>query len=177
MNKDLKPFLNEQKKQYIRHDRDVRYLIVALGRVLHDFAPHTDADIGWLQDEIVCQLGPKLKKKMEIMRLGGMAALLVGHGSSSEQARKALAQWLLISDTKVRDAYAKIRKEFKLGKGDASILKNYDFRATFIYEPAAFQQRLKKPFPEDYPKAYKAMQAALEAGQLYAQKGPAAFSD
>jgi hypothetical protein len=176
-NKNLKPFLIEQKKKYLGQKRDVRFLAMALGRIMHDFAPHTDADLKWVQDEILSHLSPKLNKQMEIMQIGAVTALLVGHDSSFEQAKKAMAQWLLISETKIRDAYNKVRQEYDLVEGDASILENHDFRMTFIYEPSVLRQLTRKAFPKDFPKAYKAMQAALKAGDLYAEKGPASFND
>lgn len=173
-NKDLKSFLSEQKKQYIAQKRDVRFLTMALGRILHDFSLQTDADLQWVQDEIMAHLDQKLEKQNELRDIGAVTALLVGHGSSFEQAKKAMAQWLLISETKVRDAYNKVRKEFDLS-GDQTILDNHDFRETFVYEPSSMQRQLKKPFPKDYPKAHKAMIDALKAADAYASKGAASF--
>lgn len=173
-NKDLKQALLELKKKYTSQNRDPRFLAEALGRILHDFAPQTAADLQWVQDEIMLHLEQKLEKQNELRDIGAATAMLVGHGSSFEQAKKAMAQWLLISETKVRDAYNKIRKEYVLS-GDKTILDNHDFRMTFIYELSTMQKRLGKPFPKDYPKAHTAMTEALKAADTYASMGTASF--
>lgn len=173
-NEDLKQSLLELKKKYTSQNRDPRFQAMALGHILHDFASQTDADLQWVQDEIMLHLEQKLEKQDELRSIGAATAMLVGHGSSFEQAKKAMAQWLLISETKVRDAYNKARKEYGLS-GDETILDNQNFRMTFIYELSAMQKQLKKPFPKDYPKAHKAMTEALKAADAYASMGAVSF--
>jgi hypothetical protein len=173
-NEDLKQSLLELKEKYLTQNHDPRFLAEAFGRILYNFAPQTDADLQWVQDEIMAYMNQKLEKQNELREVGAVTAMLVGHGSSFEHAKKAMAQWLLISETKVRDAYYKVRKEYGLS-GDKTILDNHDFRMTFIYELSAMQKRLEKPFPEDYPKAHKAMTEALKAEDAYARLGTASF--
>lgn len=175
MRENLKTYLAGQKSEYFRRDRDVRFLVQALGRVLHDFAPHTDADLQWIQDEIMAQIDPKLKTKLEAMDVGGLVALLVVFGSSVEQAKEAVAQWYLISEKTARDSYNLVLKDFGI-RNKSEIAGNRDFRMTYVYEPSAAARKLGKPFPTEYPAALGAYQSALKAEKEYAAKGPKSFT-
>lgn len=176
MRENLKTYLAGQKSKYFKRKRDIRFLAQALGRVLHDFSPHTDADLQWIQDEVMAQIDPKLKTKMKALDIGGMIALLVAFGSSVEQAKEAVAQWHGVSEKTARDAYNMVRKDFGI-KDKSEIQGNRDFRMTFVYEASSAAQRLKKPFPKDYPAACEAYKKALKAEKAYAAKGPKSFSE
>lgn len=175
--KGLKSFLLEQQEKYNARDGDIRFLLSALGRILYEFAPHTDADMQWVQDEIMKNLDPKFQTKIEAMDIGGLIALLVAFGSSVEQAKEAVAQWYGISEKKARDAYNLILKDFDID-GKDGISTNYDFRMTFVYEASRAKRILKKPFPkDDYPAAFEAYKKAQKAETEFANHGPKFFGD
>jgi hypothetical protein len=89
---DFQEFLNTQKEQFYKRDRDIRFLIKASGRCLYELAKHIgDADsLEWVHQELMNELGGKFKTKVEAMDIGGLILLLVCFGSSVEQARQAV---------------------------------------------------------------------------------------
>lgn len=179
--RDFEEYLKAQKEQFYARDRDARFLVKAFGRCLYELALKCKAekgnpDLEWVHEELMAEMDSKFQTKLKAMDIGGMIALLVGHGSSIEQAKEAVAQWYVISEKKARDAYNLVLEDFGI-KDKSEIIGNRDFRMTFIYEPSSATRRLRKPFPKDYPAAYEAYREALKAEAKYAASGPKSFED
>lgn len=174
---DFQEFLNAQKEQFYKRDRDIRFLIKASGRCLYELAKHTgDADsLEWVHQELMNELGGKFKTKVETMDIGGLILLLVCFGSSVEQARQAVEIWYGISEKKARDAYKLVKGDFGI-QDISEIATNLDFRSTFVYEASAAARKLNKPFPKDHPAALEAYHKALDAEKEFARYGRKAFS-
>lgn len=172
---DLSEFLNTQKEAFYARNRDARFLLKSFGRCLYELAKHTDADLEWVHQELMNEMGGKFQTKLEAMDIGGLILLLVCFGSSVEQARQAVEKWYGISEKKARDAYKLVKGDFGI-EDISEIATNLDFRSTFVYEASAAARKLNKPFPADHPAALEAYQKALEVEKDFAKHGKKAFA-
>jgi galactose-1-phosphate uridylyltransferase len=173
---NFQEFLNIQKEQFHKRNRDARFLMKAFGRCLHELSKHTDADLGWVHQELMNEMGAKFQTKVDALDIGGLVALLVCFGSSVEQAKRAAEQLYGISEKTVRDAYNMVLKDFNI-KDKSEISSNIEFRSTFVYEASTVTKKLGKPFPEDHPAALEAYKKALEAEKEFALHGPKIFEN
>jgi len=173
---NLADFLNMQKTAFYERNRDARFLIKAFGRCLAELSKHTDADLAWVHEELMNEMGDKFRTKAEALDIGGLVALLVCFGSSVEQAKKAVEQLYGISEKKTRDAYNMVLEDFGI-RDKSQIASNIEFRSTFVYEASSVTQKLGKPFPTEYPAAFEAYQKALGVEKDFARHGSKVFEN
>lgn len=103
----------------------------------------------WVIELLTSQLRSDLKTADGRLTLGAFAESLVKLGSSRNQAKIAIAEWLGISEGTVRNGYEFFNKQIKsIGIDDIILLKYGEFIALI--------KKANKPFPKDHPKAEKA---------------------
>lgn len=122
--------------------------------VLEDmFEPIMGQDISWAINTMRDWNRPRSDKESERESIGYTVAVLIFFGSSANQAFDAVSEWLIMSRTKVRDAYYFVRDKgevvSKEAISDVYQLGRYLWR--FTDELVDLRQ-----FPKDYPKAYRA---------------------
>lgn len=146
---------DKMKEDYESSDHDLGVFIRSLKTVAYVMKKKHGTDIDWLFEGALHHLRAKTKTYIDDKRLGLLAALLVGYGSSFNQVMQALGEWLDISDTKIKNAYYSVNKEYKLPKNES----NLDCPA-FIKKaelmPYIMTIQNDRPFPKRYKKAYDA---------------------
>lgn len=146
---------DELKKSYEASDHDLGAFIRSLKIVAYAMKKKHGADIDWLYEGALHHLKAKTKTYVQDKRIGLMAALLVGYGSSFNQTMQALGEWLSLGDTKIKNAYYAVNKEYDLSK-DGGNLQCLAFMKKAEFIPYIMMIENDRPFPERYEKAYKA---------------------
>lgn len=107
-------------------------------------------EFDWLKEAVEKEFSSKLSKADEKGVIGNFVAALVYFGSSAIQAQKAVAEWLVVSETKVRDAYAFCIKH------SPHIQARKATPADFI-DGWLFYSQKKKAFPRGFKKPKEAL--------------------
>lgn len=123
---------------------------------------HTELSVivvEWVRRLIIIPHIKGIHKHDNDRRIGFFVLALHAFGSSINQAQKSVAQWLMLSETKVRAAYNLVlRAEGKISR--ASCTKEY---IEVILSSFQFQER---PFPKDFSGAYKAYSELKMASEM-----------
>lgn len=132
----------------------------ALYTVTEIFENITGIDTNWLVDEIDRNYQRKLNNEDKSNLLGGCVNDLVYWGSSKNQAMEAVSEWLIISKTKIRDAYYDYKKKKNIFK------TNYpsDYSHLILLEYMLTGEATERAFPRHHKKAYEAF---INAGICY----------
>jgi len=122
--------------------------------VLEDmFEPIMGYDISWAINTLKERNRPRHNKEWERESIGYTVAVLILFGSSANQAIDSVSDWLLMSRTKVRDAFYFVRDKGELVNREAITdtfqLGRYLWRFTDELEDL-------RAFPQEYSKAYRA---------------------
>ncbi len=143
------------KRDYEESDHDIGVFIRSLKTVSYVMKKKYDIDANWLVTAALHHLKAKTKTYVEDRRIGLLAALLVGYGSSFNQVMLSLCEWLQISETKVKNAYYAICKEYDLPR-DAGNLGNEAFMNKAEIIPYIMTLQKDQDFPKTYKKSHEA---------------------
>lgn len=152
--------------KYEQSNHDIGSFLKSLRALTHAVQKTNGVDAEWLYEAARHHLNAKTKTYLEDKKIGLLAALLVGYGSSFNQAMLALCEWLDVGETKVKAAYYYTCKEYGLPKNKNN-LKNERFMKLAM--PLACTMLIQyKAFPEKYQQAHKAFMAAIYQTQVRA---------
>lgn len=152
--------------KYEQSNHDIGSFLKSLRVLTHAVQKTNGVDAEWLYEAARYHLNAKTKTYLGDKKIGLLAALLVGYGSSFNQAMLALCEWLDIGDTKVKAAYYSTCKEYGLPKNKDN-LKNERFMKRAM--PLACTMLIEyKAFPTKYERAHKAFMAAIYQTQVLA---------
>lgn len=155
---------NKLKTEYESSDHDLGTFVRSLKSVAYAVKKKHGYDIDWLCDAALYHLSAKTRTYIEDRRIGLFAALLVGYGSTFNQAMQALGEWLDISDTKIKNAYYAVCNEYDLPRNDGN-LDNKAFIKKAEIMPYIMMIQNEKKFPDRYKKAYSAFLKAYQRAE------------
>jgi len=141
------------RADYESGDHDLGAFIRSLKTTAYVMKKKYDVDIDWLCDAALHHLKAKTKTYVQDQRIGLLAALMVGHGSSFNQVMQALGEWLDLSDTKIKNAYYAVNKNYGLPKDEGNLhCAAFMEKAEII--PYIMMIQNQQPFPKRYKKAH-----------------------
>ncbi len=132
----------------------------ALWWICSNFESTTDIDISWFQEEVSNMAWMKIGTEEKKWEIGYMVAILVFYGSSKNQAMDAISDWLLLSKTKVRDAYYHIEQNDIYRE---HLETGWDYKLCSFHLLICHHE-VERLFPKQHKKAYLAY---LKAGLKY----------
>jgi hypothetical protein len=170
-----KELLLKYKELFYKNKKDVRYLKDAVLLLLNEknVDPEHQDCVGWIGDEIANQFKKKSYTQGKNAEIGALVAHVVFYGADVLPTIKAIAEWLGIAETTVRDGYYKIKKTYnfepkKAASEDFTVFL-YDYDLTPIYI-ASEQFKMGKRFPgtgsdknHEYWQVWQSMIAAHDA--------------
>lgn len=152
------------RADYESGDHDLGAFIRSLKTTAYVMKKKYDVDIDWLSDAALHHLKAKTKTYIQDKRIGLLAALLVGHGSSFNQVMQALGEWLDLGDTKIKNAYYAVNKDYDLPKDERNLdCQAFMKKAEII--PYIVMLQSNRPFPKRYEKAYDAFLKAYHQAE------------
>lgn len=156
--------LRELQRKYDASNHDLGLFIRSLKVMTHLAKRQYGLDADWLCDAALHHLSAKTKTYIEDKRIGLLAVLMVGHGSSFNQAMLAIGEWMGIGDTKIKKAYLAVCDEYKLPRDERN-LKNSAFMERAEGIPYIMTIREEKPFPICHEKAWAAFRKAYQIAE------------
>ena len=105
-------------------------------------------------------VGIKIGAEENNWEIGYMVSILVFYGSSKNQAMDAISDWLLLSKTKVRDAYYHIERNDIYRE---HVETGWDYKLC-SFHMLICNPKIERSFPKQHKKAYLAY---LKAGLAY----------
>ncbi|MCK5374097.1 MAG: hypothetical protein KAJ40_02320, partial [Alphaproteobacteria bacterium] len=160
----MKKVFDKLKQDYESSDHDIGVFIRSLKTMSYVIKKKYDIDADWLVTAALHHLKAKTKTYIEDKRIGLLGALLVGYGSSFNQVMLALCEWFQISETKVKNAYYAVCKEYDLPR-DAGNLGNDAFMSKAEILPYIMMIQNDRAFPKTYKKSYKAFLKAYHKAE------------
>lgn len=148
-----KPNFNHYKKDY-DDGKTAGAVNGAVSEMVDIFQSITGEDLSWVEQYISETLFKKRELEIEQYTLGACVSHLVYWGCSKNQAIKSIAEWLLISETKVRDAYYSLDKT----TGVNWEYENADYAFSIgKLNSMIFGEIRTRPFPKTYERAHRAL--------------------
>tara|TARA_R100001143_G_C3315409_1_gene112182 strand:- start:18 stop:839 length:822 start_codon:yes stop_codon:yes gene_type:complete len=132
------------KKMYLEGDKGA--MIEALNRLTYFYFICTGIDSYWICDEIEKMFEPHFEKMDKSETIGRLLHALIIYGCSKNQAEDAIAEWLLLSKSTVKNYYNK-HKPYSPTSPNSG-----DFTASAL----GYNDLYRKKFPQHYTKAYQA---------------------
>lgn len=167
--------LLKYKELFYKNKNDIRYLKDAILFLVNQKAidPEYQDCIEWIGNEISNEFKKKSLTQGKKAEIGALVAHIVYYGADVLPTLKAIAEWLGIAETTVRDGYYKIKNTYNFDPKNASdedfITFLYDYDLTPIYIVSE-QHKLKRHFPgvgsdknHEYWKVWQSMISAHDA--------------
>lgn len=167
--------LLKYKELFYKNKNDIRYLKDAILFLVNEKTadPEYQNCIEWIGNEISSEFKKKSLTQGKKAEIGALVAHIVYYGADVLPTLKAIAEWLGIAETTVRDGYYKIKNTYNFdpkttSSEDFSIFL-YDYESIPLYI-ASDQFKKKRPFPgtgseknHEYWQVWQSMIAAHDA--------------
>ncbi len=162
----MKKYFDQLKNEYQRNNRDLGLHLQAVKAMTVVMKKKHGVDVDWIYDATRKSLDAKTNTALEDRAIGLIAALLVAHGSSFNQAKFALCDWLNFGESKVKGAYRSVCTRYNLPRNKKN-LENKEFLKAARYCLVEFPEIITKDFPDRYERAYEAFKKVQNFYQTY----------
>ncbi len=165
------------RDRYLISKGDVRFLHQAIISILHKFENnYQQAETKWLYEAMESEFKSKSATNEKRERIAALVAHIVSNGADVATTLEAVAEWLGLSKTTVRDAYYKLVKVYGFDPKIDNPMDDWGFRVFYGHIPHQYARELEeanRSFPDnpDYERVYKATVKAIESSIKFENAG------
>ena len=144
--------LLRHKELFYKNKRDIRFLHKAILDVLFEYALHEkDPEcFNWIGHEINAEFSNKGRTQHKNAQIGALVAHIVSSGADVLPTLQFVAKWFALSESTIRESYAKIKKTFNFDPRFDSVMENSEFCEQYGTIPAFYvrdQYKKDRPWP------------------------------
>ena len=165
------------RDRYLTSKGDVRFLHQAIISILHKLEyNYKSEETKWLYEAMESEFKSKSATNEKRERIAALVAHIVSNGADVATTLEAVAEWLGLSKTTVRDAYYKLVKVYGFDPKTENPMDDWGFRVFYGHIPHQYAQELEeanRSFPDnpDYERVYKATVKAIENSIAFEKAG------